>query len=71
MPPLDVQVMPMPPSTARVYWVIPENGKTFVGPGEKGGRTEVYVHISANGRIEVKCKRNGDFLADLYVRAEP
>jgi hypothetical protein len=41
--------------------------RTFVG---ESTNTEVQLHITQQGRVEIKIRRNGEFCTDLYVQAE-
>jgi len=62
------RIVELPPTDNRTAFRLGPHGKTFVGP--RGRRTEVYVHITPNGRVEIKIRRDNEFLADYYVAAE-
>jgi hypothetical protein len=61
-------VVTIPERQTRTVYRLPETGKTFIGA--QNNDTEVYLHITPNGRVEIKIKRDGEFLADFYVKAE-
>lgn len=62
------RVRDLPEADNRTAFRLGEVGRTFVGP--RSDRTEVYVHITPNGRVEIKIQRDGMFLADYYLAAE-
>lgn len=66
--PTGHRVIDLPETDARTAFRLPEIGKTFVG--NRSLRTEVYLLITQNGRVEIKVKRDGVFINDIYLAAE-